>query len=110
MAIKLTKKNVKLERPCIDNYSVNSAAHAGQFQLRLMDETEKKLIANNVTVRPRSSAYTHLQFFQRTTESQDLGRAALTAIETTRELAKRFDSFTQINQSIIQILFFIIQI
>jgi hypothetical protein len=55
-----------------------------------MDEMEKNLVANNVTVRPRSSSYTHLQFFQKTTESQELSRAALTAIETTRELTKRF--------------------
>lgn len=78
------KKNVKIERPCIYSYSVNSAAHAGQFQLRLMDEMEKNLLVNNVTVRPRSSSYTHLQFFQKATESQDLSRGALAAIETTK--------------------------
>jgi peroxidase len=109
VALKLSKKNVKLEKPCIDIYSVNSAAHAGRFQLRLMDEMEKNLVANNVTVRPRSSSYTHLQFFQKTTESQELSRAALTAIETTRELTKRFHiyiHFTSQTSEFNQNLFF----
>lgn len=84
------KKIVKLERQCIDIYSVNAAAHAGEFQLKLMDETERLLRIHNVTVRPNSSAYNHLTFFQTTTEAQRLSRGALIAIETTRELGKRF--------------------
>ncbi|XP_057375639.1 peroxidase-like [Daphnia carinata] len=85
-----TKKIVKLERQCIDIYSVNAAAHAGEFQLKLMEETERLLRTNNVTVRPRSSTYNHLQLFQTTTEAQRLSRGALIAIETTMELGKRF--------------------
>jgi peroxidase len=82
-------KIVKLEKQCIDIYSVNAAAHAGQFQMRLMDETEKLLRANNITVRPSSSQSTHLLFFQTTLESRMLSRGALTGVETTRELGKR---------------------
>ncbi|KAK4008470.1 hypothetical protein OUZ56_013610 [Daphnia magna] len=88
--IKKTKKNVKCEHQCIDIYSVNAAAHAGRFQLRLMDEIEKHLTASKVTVRPKSSQYTHSLFFQSKTESQEFCRGALTSIETTRELGKRF--------------------
>jgi peroxidase len=87
------KKIVKIEKQCIDLFSVNAAAHAGQFQLRLMDETEKLLRANNIIVRPSSSQSTHLLFFQTTFESRQLSRGALTGVETTRELGKRYILF-----------------
>ncbi|XP_046638989.1 peroxidase-like [Daphnia pulicaria] len=89
-AMKKTKKNVKCEHQCIDIYSVNAAAHAGRFNMRLMDETEKFLRDKNITIRPSSSSYTHL-LFQTATEAEHLSRAALTSIETTRELGKRFE-------------------
>jgi peroxidase len=81
-----------LEKQCIDLFSVNAAAHAGQFQMRLMDETAEKFTfarVNNITVRPSSSQSTHLLFFQTTLESRMLSRGALTGVETTRELGKR---------------------
>jgi peroxidase len=54
-----------------------------------MDETEKFLRDKNITIRPSSSSYTHL-LFQTATEAEHLSRAALTSIETTRELGKRW--------------------
>ena len=73
----------------IDIYSLNAAAHAGRFQMRLMDETERLLQVNNITVRQNSYQSTHLLFFQTTTASRNLSRGALTGVETTRELGKR---------------------
>ena len=92
-SIKKAKKNVKCEHQCIDIYSVNAAAHAGRFHMRLMDETEKILRDKNITIRPSSSSYTHL-LFQTATEAEHLSRAALTSIETTRELGKRLNYVT----------------
>lgn len=90
-AFKPAKKEVKLYRN-IDTYSLNAAARAGQFQLRLMDETEKLLRANNVTVRRSSPQYTHLLFFQTSEAARKISRGALTAVETTKELGKRCHS------------------
>lgn len=89
VALKQARKTVKVEKKCIDLYSVNAAARAGRFQIRLMDETEKLLRANNIIVRPSSSQSTHLLFFQTTAESRQLSRGALTGVETVIELGKR---------------------
>ncbi|XP_032786422.2 peroxidase [Daphnia magna] len=91
VALKQARKTVKVEKKCIDLYSVNAAARAGRFQIRLMDETEKLLRANNIIVRPSSSQSTHLLFFQTTAESRQLSRGALTGVETVIELGKRFE-------------------
>lgn len=86
--IKQARKEVKLYRN-IDIYSLNAAARAGQFQLRLMDETEKLLRANNLTVRRSSMQYTHLLFFQTTDVARKISRGAHVGVETTKELGKR---------------------
>ena len=86
----VAKKNVKIENRCIDIYSVNAAAHSGRFELRLMDETEKLLRANNVTVRRSSAEYTHLLFFQTTDKTREMSRGALVGVATTREISKRY--------------------
>lgn len=88
-AFRPPRKEVKLYRN-IDIYSLNAAARAGQFQLRLMDETEKLLRANNITVRRSSAQYTHLLFFQTTEASRKISRGALVGVETTKELGKRY--------------------
>lgn len=87
-AFKPAKKEVKLYRD-IDLYSINAAARAGQFNQRLMDETEKTMRQNNVTVRPASTASTHLQFFQTKVATLNVSRGAFVCVETTKELGKR---------------------
>lgn len=87
-AIKFVKKEVKLYRN-IDTYSLNAAARAGQFQVRLMDETERLMRANNITVRRSSASYNHLLFFQTTPGARAASRGALVGVETTIELGKR---------------------
>jgi len=88
-AFKAPKKDVKLYRD-IDLYSINAAARAGQFNGRLMDETEKLMRANNVTVQPGSSSYTHLLFFQTKMSTLNISRGAFIGVETTKELGKRY--------------------
>ena len=84
----MPKKEVTLYRN-IDKYSLNAAAHAGRFNLRLTEETEKLLRANNITVRPSSAVATHLLFFQTTEGTRNISRGAYVGVETTKELGKR---------------------
>ena len=75
----------------IDTYSLNAAARAGQFNQRLMEETEKEMRANNITVRVSSAQYTHLLFFRTTEATLKISRGAFIGVETTKELGKRFE-------------------
>ena len=81
-------KEVKLNRN-IDRYSVNAAAHAGKFNVRLTGDTEQLIKANNITMRPGSPAFSHFLFFQTAPATRNISRDALIAVETARELGKR---------------------
>ena len=81
-------KEVKLNRN-IDRYSVNAAAHAGKFNVRLTDDTEQVIKTNNVTMRPDSPAFKHFLFFQTASGTRNISRDALIVVETTKELGKR---------------------
>lgn len=74
----------------IDLLAINAAAEAGQFTLRMMEETEKLLRQKGLTVRRNSAQYTHLLFFQSTSLTQKVSRSALLGVETTKEIGKRF--------------------
>lgn len=74
----------------IDTQSINAAAEAGQFTLRMMEETEKRIRNEGFTVRRNSATYTHLLFFQSTSATQKFSRDALLGVETTSEIGKRF--------------------
>ena len=82
-------KEVKLNRN-IDKYSVNAAAHAGKFNVRLTGDTEQLIKTNNITMRPNSAEFTHFLFFQTVSGTRNISRDALIAVETARELGKRF--------------------
>lgn len=73
----------------IDTQSINAAAEAGQFTLRMMEETEKRIRNEGFTVRRNSATYTHLLFFQSTSATQKFSRDALLGVETTSEIGKR---------------------
>ena len=81
-------KEVKLNRN-IDIYSVNAAAHAGKFNVRLTGDTEQLIKTNNITMRPGSPAFSHFLFFQTKPATRNISRDALVAVETTQELGKR---------------------
>lgn len=89
-AFKQAKKEVKVYRD-IDTYSLNAAAKAGRFNQRLMEETEKEMRANNVTVRVSSAQYTHLLFFRTKEATLNISRGAFICVETTKELGNRFE-------------------
>lgn len=80
---------VNLNHVDITMNSLNDAARDGRSLLEFMEETEKLLRAENITIRKGSSQYTHLLFFQTTSQSRNMSRGALVAIETTRKLAER---------------------
>ena len=75
----------------IDLYSVNSAAQAGKFIVRLTGDTEQLMKTNNITVKPNSADFAHYSNFRAVAGTRNISQDALFAIETTWELAKRFD-------------------
>ena len=92
-ALRKESKKVELkESPYhpIDAHAINAAAQAGQFSLRMMEETEKRIRSEGLTVRRNSATYTHLLFFQSTSATQKFSRSALLGVETTSEIGKRF--------------------
>lgn len=74
----------------IDVYSINAAAHAAKFLVKLTEETEKLMRDNNVTVRLRSAHHSHLLFHLSKPPTQIAGRSALEAVKTAQELVKRY--------------------
>ena len=100
---KLASKKVPVDRN-IDIYSVNAAAHAGKFIVRLTDDTEQLITTNNITMRPNSAEFTHFLFFQTVTGTRNISRDAWVVVETTRELGKRCLSYIQIKIHILIII------
>ena len=81
----------------IDQYSVKAAAHVGKFNVRLTDDTEKLIKTNNITIKPNSADFAHYFIFRTGAGTRNISQDALIAIETTRELAKRFDKVIRIS-------------
>lgn len=84
-------KDVKILYKEIDAEALNWGSQAGLSVARVMGEREVSMISNNITVRPTSSVFKHMRFFQKSQATVDVGRGAYTVIEATRALAKRFE-------------------
>ena len=89
----------------IDQYSVNAAAHAGKFNVRLTGDTEKLIKTNNITIKPNSADFAHYFIFRNEAGTRNISQDALIAIETTRELAKRFDKVIRISSLLVYIFY-----
>ena len=88
--LRTVTRDVRIRRE-IDSYALNFAARAGQFNVRVVEETERQMRANNVTVRRSSAPSNHLRFFFNSMTTVNVSRGALVVIEATRELGKRFE-------------------
>ncbi|EFX86585.1 hypothetical protein DAPPUDRAFT_307784 [Daphnia pulex] len=84
--------NVELEShvQCLDVFSINAAAAAGNFQLRLNVENENRISSNGIEVSPGSSRATHQRFFGSSEETRGINKEAQVGLETAVHIIQRF--------------------
>lgn len=76
---------------CLDVFSINAAAAAGNFQLRLNVENENRILSNGIEVRPGSSRATHQRFFGSTEETRGINKEAQVGLETAVHVIQRYN-------------------
>ncbi len=74
----------------INVISVNEAVELGKLKMASMIETEKRLVRNNIKVRPGSDRHTHSWvFFHSSPEAVKISNSSLYGVYTAQQLAKR---------------------
>lgn len=76
---------------CLDVFSINAAAAAGNFQLRLNVENENRVSSNGIEVRPGSSRATHQRFFGSSEETRGINKEAQVGLETAVHIIQRYN-------------------
>jgi hypothetical protein len=70
---------------------VKEAVELGKLQMASMIDTEKRLVRNNIQVRPGSQRHTHSRvFFHSTPTAVRISNSSLYAVNTALHLVKRF--------------------
>ncbi|KAK4008473.1 hypothetical protein OUZ56_013613 [Daphnia magna] len=80
---------------CLDVFSVNAAADAGEFELRLHKETAKRLKEKNVVVQASSPRATHARFSNPSEHARQVTNEAFVGVHTAVVLVKRFKIKTE---------------
>ncbi len=75
---------------CLDVFSINAAAAAGNFQIRLNVQNENLLSSNGIEVRQGSSRATHSRFFGSSEETRGINKEAQVGIETAVHIIQRY--------------------
>lgn len=102
---KVCEADVELEShvECLDVFSLNAAADAGEFQNRKNSELEKRLAESDIQVRAFSARSTHSRFFslgagQSALDVRKINNEAEIAVLTAAHIVQRYcSSFSRFN-------------
>ncbi|KAI9554243.1 hypothetical protein GHT06_019515 [Daphnia sinensis] len=80
---------------CLDVFSVNAAADAGELELRLHKETAKRLKDSDIVVQAASPRATHARFSNPSDHARVVNTEAFVGVHTAVVLVKRFKIKTE---------------